>query len=380
MMWVFGDFRFDSERFELSRCGEPVRLEPQVLTLLIHLIRNRALMMTKDEIVAAVWHGQAVSDASISSRIRSARQAVDDDGARQAVIRAVHGRGFRFVAEVTTLPPAHAASATVGCETLLHPVRRPSVAVLPFQPLAMSPDLAILGEAIPHEIIQALSRLRWLAVIARGSSFRFRQTSTDLDLVATALAVRYVVSGIIETRDRKVAVTVELTDTKPHEILWADRLAAPLHEIDDLRARIAAHLVSALEIHIPYNEAQIARLSGPEGLDAWSNYHLGLRHLYRFTPLDTEHAQTCFERAVAADPQFARAHAGLSFTSFLDAFLRLSPEPAAAVRAARRHAERSLELDALDPFANLTMGRSFWLTDEPDIAADWLSRATALNP
>ncbi len=81
-----------------------------------------------------------------------------------------------------------------------------------------------------------------------------------------------------------------------------------------------------------------------------------------------------------ADPHFARAHAGLSFTCFLDAFLRLSPDPITAACAARRHAERSLELDALDPFANFTMGRSFWLTDEPEIAADWLARATALNP
>jgi tetratricopeptide (TPR) repeat protein len=175
-------------------------------------------------------------------------------------------------------------------------------------------------------------------------------------------------------------VTLELTDASSREILWADRLAAPLDEIDDLRAQIVVHLVSALEIHVPYNEARTARLNGPDGLDAWANYHIGLGHLYRFTPADTALARASFERAVAADPQFARAHAGLSFTSFLEAFLRLSPDAAAAAHAARRHAERSLELDALDPFANFTMGRSFWLTDEPEIAADWLARATTLNP
>ncbi len=106
MTWTFGDFRLDSQRFELTRSDRPVRLEPQVLSLLIHLVRNRDRMVTKEQIVAAVWQGQAVSDASISSRIRSARKAVDDDGARQAVIRTVHGRGFRFVAEVTALQPA----------------------------------------------------------------------------------------------------------------------------------------------------------------------------------------------------------------------------------------------------------------------------------
>lgn len=257
---------------------------------------------------------------------------------------------------------------------------RPSIAVLPFQPLGMSPDLAILGDAIPHEIIEALSRLRWLAVIARGSSFRFRQIEADLDFVSTALAARYVLSGIVENPGRTIAVTLELTETSSREIIWADRLVAPVDEIGYLRARIVAHLVAALETHIPLNEARLARLSNIEGLDAWTNYHIGLGHLYRFTAADTVLARTCFERSVRADAQFARAHAGLSFTSFLDAFLRLTPDTASAARNARHHAERSLELDALDPFANFTMGRSFWLTDEPEVAADWLARATALNP
>jgi len=380
MAWTFGDFELDPDRFQLSRRGVPVRLEPQVLDLLIHLIRNRDCMVTKDEIVGAVWQGQAVSDASISSRIRSARRAVDDNGERQAVIRTVHGRGFRFIPAVTTLSPRPAASTRAVGNPLEPPAGRPSIAVLPFQPLVMSPDLAILGEAIPHEIIQSLSRLRWLAVIARGSSFRFRQTTADLDVLAKSLAARYVLSGTIESRNRTIAVTLELTDTNTREILWADRLVASVDGIDDLRARIVAHQVSALETHIPFNEARIARLNGPDGMDAWANYHVGLGHLYRFTSADTALAQACFERAVAADPDFARAHAGLSFTSFLDAFLRLSADPATAARAARHHAERSLELDALDPFANFTMGRSFWLTNEPEVAADWLDRATTLNP
>ncbi|WP_022727509.1 winged helix-turn-helix domain-containing tetratricopeptide repeat protein [Fodinicurvata sediminis] len=380
MTWAFGDFRLDPERFQLSHCEIPVRLEPQVLTLLIHLVRNRDHMVSKDEIVAAVWQGQAVSDASISSRIRSARQAVGDNGVRQAVIRTVHGRGFRFIPEVSTLPLEQASVDGIVHQPSDRPGGRPSIAVLPLQQLGMLPELAILGDAIPHEIIEALSRLRWLAVIARGSSFRFRQVAADLDLVSTALTARYVLSGIIESHNRIIAVTLELTDTSSREILWADRLVAPVDDIGDLRARIVVHLVSALEAHIPFNEARIARLSDPTGLGAWANYHIGLGHLYRFTTDDTALAQVCFERAVKLDPHFARAHAGLSFTSFLDAFLRLTPDPALAAREARRHAERSLELDALDPFANFTMGRTFWLTDEPEVAADWLARATALNP
>lgn len=378
MAWLFGDIQLDPERFELSRSGEPVRVEPQVLSLLIHLIRHRDCMVTKDELVAAVWHGSAVSDASISSRIRSARQAVGDDGMRQSVIRTLHGRGFRFVADVEILE----AQGTGPVEMQLpgHGMGRPSIAVLPFTPLGLPQEFHFLCEAIPHEIIEALSRLRWLAVLARGSTFRFHRPKTDPAAAAAALCARYVLTGFIEGRNRSIAVMLELADTCSGQVQWADRLVGSIDDIDDLRARIIVHLVSALETQIPFNEARIAGQNGPEGLDAWANYHLGLRHLYRFTSADTSLAENFFERAVTADPGFARAHAGLSFTSFLKAFLRLSPDPTAAALAARRHAERSLELDALDPFANFTMGRSYWLTNEPEAAAGWLCRATDLNP
>jgi len=379
MAWSFGAFRLDPERFELSRGSDPVRLEPQVLALLIQLVRHRDRMVTKDEIVAEVWQGRAVSDASISSRIRSARKAVDDDGEGQAIIRTVHGRGFRFVAEVAETQLAQAATREIAPPK--GPLSgRPSIAILPFRPLAISPELAILAEAIPCEIIQALSCMRWLAVIARGSSFRFRDPEPNLDLVATALGARYVLTGIIEARNRSLAVTLELSDSSKNVVIWGDRLVALLDNIDDLRSQIVTHLVTALEVYIPLNEARVAQMAGIEALDAWANYHLGLQHLYRFTGDDNLRAKVCFERAVALDPQFARAHAGLSFTSFLEAFLQLGPDVPAATRAARRHAEHGLELDPLDPFTNFTMGRSFWLTHDLDAAAGWLDRATTLNP
>ena len=380
MAWIFGDFRLDPERFELSCGTEPVRLEPQVLALLCLLVRHHDRMVTKDEIVEKIWHGQSVSDASISSRIRSARLAVGDDGHHQTTIRTVHGRGFRFVAEVVETAPAQAAAATATPEPNSRLIGRPSIAILPFRPLAMTPELAILANAIPYEIIQALSRLRWLAVIARGSSFRFRKPDPDLDLVATALGARYVLSGIIEANVSGLAVTLELSDASTNEVIWGDRLGAPLDAIDDLRNRIVARLVTALDVYIPLNEARSAQMAAIETLDAWTIYHRGLQHLYRFTTTDNQRAKGLFERAVMLDPHFARAHAGLSFTSFLEAFLHLGPHLKEATRAARHHAERGLELDSLDPFANFTMGRSQWLTHDLDAAAEWLDRATTLNP
>ena len=98
MIYTFGSFRLDADRFELSRDGVPVTVEPQALELILLLIRHRGRLVPKEEIVAAIWGGRAISDASLSSRIHAARLALGDDGATQAAIRTVHGRGFRFVA------------------------------------------------------------------------------------------------------------------------------------------------------------------------------------------------------------------------------------------------------------------------------------------
>jgi DNA-binding winged helix-turn-helix (wHTH) protein/tetratricopeptide (TPR) repeat protein len=378
MIWTFGDFKLDPDRFELT-CGDtPVRVEPQVLSLLVHLVRHRDRLVGKEEIVHAVWNGRAVSDASIASRIRSARQAIGDDGERQSVIRTVHGRGFRFVAEVVEIVPARpeAASPQAGLGSAV--MSRPSIAVLPFRPLGLATDLAILADAIPHEIIQALSRMRWLAVTARGSSFRFRDS--DLELAGTALGVGYVLSGLVEAGAGSVAVTLELADTGRGEVVWGDRLAAPLDGLEELRSLIVARVVAALDLHVPENEARIAALGSFDRLDAWASFHLGLHHLYRFTAQSTLTARTHFQRAVTLDPCFARAHAGLSFTSFIEAFMHLAPDWQAAAWSARHHAERGLELDPLDPFTHFTMGRSFWLTGEPEAAEGWLRRAVELNP
>lgn len=374
MPWTFGAYRLDPDRYELTRDGVPVRVEPQVFAAILHLLRHRDRLVTKDELAEAVWPGADASDASIASRIKSARAALGDDGSRQEVIRTLHGLGFRFVAPVTEL------AATPGSPVARPPLGRPSIAVLPLRILGADAGLVILAEAIPHEIILALSRLRWLAVTARGSSFRFRQAEPDFDLVTSSLGVRYVVSGVMEASGRSVSVTVEVTDCENAEVIWADRITVPVDAIAELRTMIVTRIIAALEVRVPDNEARQAELRGSAAFDAWASFHIGLRHLYRFTATDNAIAKGHFERASALDPGFARAEAGLSFTSFIEAFLRIVPDVSAAAAAARRHAERGLELDAMDPFVNFTMGRVHWLTDDAATARHWLTRATTINP
>ncbi|MDZ4762332.1 MAG: hypothetical protein SGJ21_14810 [Alphaproteobacteria bacterium] len=149
-----------------------------------------------------------------------------------------------------------------------------------------------------------------------------------------------------------------------------------MHEI---RERIINAVISAVEVRIPFNEAQRALLKSPQNLDAWSTYHLGLHHMYRFNKADNDIATGLFERAIAMEPGFARAYAGLSFTHFQNAFLGYSRD-SEATKLPQHFASQCLERDPLDPFGHFTMGRAHWLRGDLEASLPWLERANLLNP
>jgi TolB-like protein len=304
-----------------------------------------------------------------------------DSGERQEIIRTVHGVGFRFVASVEAPVPDGDATVAALAEPLLGAEsRRPSIAVMPFTLIGDPGPYAVLADALPHDLIADLSRLRWLFVIARGSSFQFRHADLDISAIGQTLGIHYCLCGRIEFAGTRVIIAIELSDTRDCGIVWSERYAAPLAAIHEIRERIATSVIAALELQIPLHEALAARSRSPEHLDAWSNYHLGLQHMYRFTRVDNRAAIALFNRAVAQEPDFTRAHAGLSFSHFQNAFLRYESDIEAERSAARRHAERALSIDGFDPFANLTMGRSLWLTGDVGQSLNWLDRAIDLNP
>ena len=330
MLWRIGPFELDGERFELRRDGAAVAVEPQVLSVLMHLIVHRDRLVTRDELVDSVWNGRIVSDAAISSRIKSARHALGDSGERQTMIRTVHGKGFRFVHDVETALPAAAEAAPAPAAPA-----RPSIAVLPFNLVGVAGQHGVIAEALPHDIITELSRLRWLFVIARGSSFQLRAVDPDIGQVGSVLGVNYCLTGTIEVIGARLVISVELADTRDRGVIWSDRHNVVADEIHAVRAHISASVIAALEVQIPRHEAQIARLRAPEQLDAWSSYHLGLQHMYRFNQADNAEALRLFEHAVVREPEFARAHGGLSFCHFQAAFVGYAGDSAAARTAAR---------------------------------------------
>ena len=388
MIYKFGPFELDLAAVELRVGADALSLEPQVFALLALLVENSERMVSKDELIEKVWDGRVVTDAALASRVKSARQALGDDGKSQQFIKTVHGQGYRFVGKATAFPSANAVAlaeprpdaALTDMVQRLDRMSRPSLAVLPFRFVAGEDRYAALASALPDELIADLARLRWLLVTARGSSFRLRAPDADFAEIGRVLGVRYCLSGTIEIAAGTLIVIVELVDTADGAVVWADRFCGRIDDVHAIREQIRSQVLMALEIHIPLHEATIARLAPVENLDAWSAYHLGLQHLYRFNRRDNGAAIDLFRRAVELDPTFARAHAGLSFVRFQSAFMHYTDDIAGATREARRFAERGLELDPLDPFVNFTMGRTYWLEGDLETSLGWLERATDISP
>jgi TolB-like protein len=387
MILQFATFDLDTDRAELRQAGQAVAVEPKVFSLLCLLVENHDRVVTRDEMIARVWGGRFISDAAVATALKQVRKALGDDGDAQALLRTVRGRGHRFVApvrigaagkvtaQVAEPPPSTDLSTTPDARG-----NRPTIAVLPFRCGSMPDDLATLGDAIPTEIISSLSRLRWLRVIARESTFRLRGDDVDLPGLHRVLGAGFCLTGRLEVSGRRLSVAVDLIDTRDGTLVWSERFERSLDQVHEVRAEIVTAVVSALDLQVPLAEAVRARQRPVEDLDAWGAYHLGLSHMYRFNALDNAIAEGLFRRATTLDPHFATAYAARSFTSFQNVMMGYRQDREAALAEARSEAETGYDLDPLDPYANAAMGRVHILTGSPDDGLVWLDRSVGLSP
>jgi TolB-like protein len=227
LRFVFGNHVLDVARRELQRGSELVRVDPQVFDLLIYLIENRDRVVSKDDILAAVWAGRIVSESALATRIYAARTAIGDTGKAQNLIRTASRKGFRFVGEVrvesseglTTLPKDGIAEPR---PTLPLP-DRPAIAVLPFQNMSGDPEQDYFSDGISEDILTGLSKLRWFLVIARNSSFAYRGKSISSKQIGEELGVGYLVEGSMRRSGDRVRITAQLNSAATGSQLWAER-------------------------------------------------------------------------------------------------------------------------------------------------------------
>ena len=391
MIFVFEDYQLDTQTLELKQNDQILAVEPQVFLLLQVLIENRQKVLSKDQLIDLIWQGKPLSNSVVSSRIKSTRKAIGDDGKTQKFIKTIHGRGFRFVGTVSVIgEPLQVAEPSVlphqtEIEQAIVEDKKPSIIVLPFTCMQSSNELAILPDGFAIDIILGLSRLGWLKVISRASALQLNNDGVNPTIpnqsILTQTGAKYCLSGAIERKNEQLVLVIELSNLVNNNIIWVERLAGRLDDIHQLRTEIVNKAVATLEVQISAKEAQIAQLTAPENLDAWAAYHLAIAHLYRFTENDNAKAQGLFERAIKLEPQFARAYAGLASCQYQHVFNRYAGQDIASTAIqARKNAERGIELDPLDAFTNFAMGRCFWLTGYPEDSLPWLERSLSVNP
>ena len=379
MLFLFDNFSVDADRRELRHGGELRSVEPQVFDLLEFLIRNRDHLVSRDELLAAVWSGRIVSESTLASRINAARAAIGDNGEDQRLIRTVTRKGFRFVGPVHEGQKPETGAAAEQPKSTLPLPDRPSIAVLPFSNMSGDREQDYFADGICEDIITGLSKLRWFFVIARNSSFTYKGKAVDVRQVGRELGVRYVLEGSVRKGGNRVRITVQLIDAATGKHLWADHYDRELIDIFALQDEITRKVVAAIEPKLLEAEGIRSQNRSPQDLDAWDMLIRANSLFWRLTRDESQAAISILKQVIERYPLYAPAYSILAFALLVSrqgGWHLMEPQ----VTQAAALASRAVELDDSDPWAHLALGFVAFTRRRTDEAVDEFQRALDLNP
>src|SRR5262247_2801667 len=259
LLYLFEDYRLDTDRRELYREASPISVEPKVFDLLAYVIRNRERVVSKEDLVAAIWNGRIVSESALTTCINAARNAIGDSGEAQRLIKTLPRKGIRFVGVVREERKSAAVAPAVAAPEPSHPSLalpdKPSIAVLPFANLSGDAAQEYFADGMVEDIITGLSRMRWLFVIARNSSFTYKGQAFDVKQVGRELGVRYVLEGSVRKGGNRVRITGQLIDAETGAHLWADRFDGLIEDVFELQDKVASSVAGVIEPALQAAEA-----------------------------------------------------------------------------------------------------------------------------
>jgi TolB-like protein/DNA-binding SARP family transcriptional activator len=256
--------------------------------------------------------------------------------------------------------------------------RRASIAVMPF--VALTPAGNSLADGLTNDTIIGLAKLRSLFVIAQGTTFTLRDRGVRVPQAGTLLGVDYIATGTVRMDAPRIRISLQLCAQENGRILWADEYDSRADDAPMAPANIATRIVSCLDAEIRLAECNRAITKPPNSLDAWEAHHRGLWHMFRFTERDNDEAQRLFQRAIALDPTFSCAYAGLSFAHWQNAFTFKPTQRQPETDRAFDAAGRGLQADPRDPAAHWAFGRALWLRKEEAASLNALNEAVTLSP
>jgi len=380
VQFVFGDCVLDPERRELSHRAAVVAVGPQVFDLLLHLVRNRDRVVRKDDLLQAVWSGRVVSESTITSHINAVRRAIGDTGGEQRLVRTVARKGFRFVGEVGEVGELVPSESREAPSAPLLP-DNPSITVLPFHNLSGDPEQEYFADGVVEDIIGALSRIRWLFVIAHASSHTFKGRAVEVKDVGRELGVRYVLEGSVRKTGNKVRITGQLIDATTGTHLWAERFEGTLDDIFELQDQIAESVVGAIAPQLERAEIERAKRKPTQSLCAYGYYLRGTARVHSGTRESIEAALPLFYTAIELDADFASAYGMAAWCHFWRKINGWMTDPPREIAEGTRLARLAAELGRDDAVALTRGGHALGhLTADLDGGIALFDRAVLLNP
>lgn len=340
-----------------------VSLRPQSLTILRLLAAKPGALVSKDEILSAVWPNIAVTDDSLVQCVTEIRKALGDD--KHAIIKTVPKRGYVFEPATEdasavgrsgiVFVAAIAAAVALGAGLLLfnrtsqEPMQSPSIAVLPFENLSDDPQQTFFADGIAEDLLTDISRLPGVFVIARNSSFAYRGKPTDARLVARELGVRYVLDGSFRRVDGQVRINVQLVDGSNGSQQWAERYDGEYADIFALQDRVTKAVVEALAVQLTGSEQTALGRLDTTVPAAYEAFLRGWEYYQKTTPQDYKNSIPHFEKATELDPAYGRAHAALAMVYFRSYDQKWTGSLGISSDRAFRTAQRHLKLAMAHP-------------------------------
>lgn len=302
MRYLFDEYAFDTDLRELYRGAHVVSVAPQVFDLLDYLIGNRERVVSKDDLIRAIWQGRVVSDVALTTRINAARKAIGDSGDEQRLIRTFPRKGVRFIGTVRETAGSAGATVSGGSPQPGFAVPdKPSLVVLPFTNLSPNPEQEYFADGVTESLTTDLSRIAGSFVIGRNTAFTFKGKAVDARQIGRNLNVRYVLEGSVQRGCNRFRLNAQLTDTETGSHVWADRFDKPAADLLDMQDEIVSRLANTLNAE-PI-KAEACRAERSPRPDATELYFQGRACISKgVTPVFLAQARDFFARALALDP------------------------------------------------------------------------------
>jgi TolB-like protein len=374
---AFGPFVLDRQRGRLLREGRPIAVSSKGLRLLEALLGSPGRVLTKTELMRAAWGDTAVEDSNLSVQIAALRKQLGPTADGGDWIITIPRVGYRFVGLSVKGPIEGIAVPTAS------PVergRRPSIAVLPFVNLSGEKEQEYLADGITEDIIIALTRIRWLFVIARNSSFAYKHKSLDAKQIAQELGVEYLAEGSVRKSGPKIRISAQLVEAVSGKHIWAERYDLELTEVFAIQDEIAERVAGAIEPELLKTEGAQAATRHTGNITAWDIVRRGTWHFHQVTRENHLKARELFRQAAKLDPELPEGHLWLGRVSAGLVAYGWSENRVADLQEGNEAALRAVQLDERNPYAHYSLAIVSAYADQFEQSISAARKAIKLSP